>query len=164
MATWYTVEMARCIAMLVESARPAPGIEVLTRSSLEAASVVWWLLHEGLTARQRVCRIQLLRRNSAIEVSRSIAEVAGDPMAAVGESVADVEAYGQRLGLAAFGRKGAELEGERRLGYTARVKAFTDEVGYQGGYTRRRLRSGSDLRLRFVLAALDSLPVLHVRG
>jgi hypothetical protein len=27
--------------------------------------VAWWLLEPGLTARQRVCRMQLLRRNSA---------------------------------------------------------------------------------------------------
>jgi len=56
MATKYTIEMARCLAMLVGVARPAPAIEVLTRSSLEAASIVWWLLEEGLTARQRVCQ------------------------------------------------------------------------------------------------------------
>src|SRR5579864_4146497 len=78
MATKYTVEMARCIAMLVGASRPAPGLEVLTRSSLEAASVVWWLLADGLTARQRVCRMQLLRRHSALELSRSASEVGAD--------------------------------------------------------------------------------------
>jgi hypothetical protein len=136
MATKYTVEMSRCIAMLVGASRAAPGLEVLTRSSLEAASVVWWLLEDGLTARQRVCRVQLLRRNSAVELSRSIAQVGGDPsIGAGGESLAAVEAYGQQLGLVQFGKNGDELEGERRPGYTARVKAFTDEMGYQGGYS-----------------------------
>jgi len=135
MATKYTIEMARCIALLVGASRPAPGIEVLTRSSLEAASVVWWLLEEELSARQRVCRMQLLRRNSARELSKSIAEVGADPAMAGGESVANVEAYGHRLGLAPFGSKGEEMEGERRPGYTARVKSFTDEMGYQGSYS-----------------------------
>ena len=98
MSTKYTIEMARCIAMLVGVVRPAPATEVLTRSSLEAASIVWWLLEEGLTARQRVCRMQLLRRNSAVEYSRSIAEVGEDPAIGGAESVAAVEAYGQGVG------------------------------------------------------------------
>jgi hypothetical protein len=133
MATKYTIEMARCIAMLVGVARPAPAIEVLTRSSLEAASIVWWLLEEGLTARQRVFRLQLLRRNGAVEYSTSIAEVGEDPAIAGAESVAAVQAYGQGLGLAPFGNNGQELEGERRPGYAARVKKFTDDLGYFGG-------------------------------
>src|SRR5271165_5745842 len=44
MATKYTVEMARSQAILVGVNRPPPALEVLTRSSLEAASVVSWLL------------------------------------------------------------------------------------------------------------------------
>ena len=65
MATKLTVEMSRCVGLLVGVGRPAPGIEAVTRASLEADSVVWWLLEEGLTARQRVCRMHLLRRNGA---------------------------------------------------------------------------------------------------
>jgi len=135
MATKYTIEMARCIAVLVGVARPVPAIEVLTRSSLEAASIVWWLLEGGLTARQRVCRMQLLRRNSAVEYGRSIVEVGEDPAIAGAESVAAVAAYGQGLRLAPFANNGQELEGEWRPGYTARVKKFTVDVGYFGGYS-----------------------------
>jgi len=64
MATKYTGEMARCIAELLNPSRPPPGFELLARSPLEAASVAWWLLAEGITARQRVCRMQLQRRTS----------------------------------------------------------------------------------------------------
>lgn len=134
MATKYTVEMARCIAPLVRSERPAPGIEALTRTSLEAASVCWWLLEENLTARQRVCRMQLLRRNSARELAASIAAVGASPTVAGQETVAGIEADCDALGLAPFGQNGNELEGEVRLGYTARVKKFTDDLGYQGAY------------------------------
>lgn len=38
MATKLTVEMAKCVASLVKSARPAPGIETLTRTSLESGA------------------------------------------------------------------------------------------------------------------------------
>jgi hypothetical protein len=135
MATKLTAEMARCIAPLVGSARPAPGIEALTRASLESGSVVWWLLEGGLTARQRVCRMELLRRNSARELARSIAEVGEDPSIAGSETVVAIETECRDLGLAPFGQGGDELEGEVRLRYTARTKKFTDDLGYHGGYS-----------------------------
>jgi hypothetical protein len=135
MATKYATEMARSVAVQIGASRPAPSMEVLARSALEAASVAWWLLEPGLTARQRVCRMQLLRRNSAKEYARAIAEVGADPSVVGGETVASVEAYGQGLGLGAFGSGGEELEGERRPGYTARVKAFIDALGYHGAYS-----------------------------
>jgi hypothetical protein len=134
MATKYTVEMSRCIVPLVRAARPAPGIEALTRTSLEGASVVWWLLEEGLTARRRVCRVQLLRRNSAKELEKSITAVGANPSVAGQETVAAIEAECLQLGLAAFGQGGDELEGDIRLRYTKRVEKFTDDVGYQGAY------------------------------
>lgn len=135
METKLTVEMARCAALLIGAARPAPGIEALTRASPEAGSVAWWLLEEGLTARQRVCRMQLLRRNSTRELARSIQEVGEDPAVAGTETVAGIEAGCRDLGLAAFTQKGDELEGQTRPGYTARVKKLTDELGYQGAYS-----------------------------
>ena len=135
METKLAVELSRCAALLIGAARPAPGVEAVTRASLEAGSVVWWLLEDRLTTRQRVCRMQLLRRNSAREYARSIKEVGEDPGLAGKETVAAVEAECHDLGLAAFTQKGDELEGQARLGYTARVKALTDELGYQGGYS-----------------------------
>jgi hypothetical protein len=135
METKLTVELSRCAALLIRAERPAPGIEAVTRASLEAGSVVWWLLEEGLTARQRVCRMQLLRRNSAREYARSIKEVGEDPGVAGRETVAGIEAECRDLGLAGFTQKGNGLEGQTRLGYTARVKVLTDELGYQGGYS-----------------------------
>ena len=67
MATKLAVEFSRCAALIIGAGRPAPGIETEIRSALEAGSVAWWLLEPGLTVRQRVCRMQLLRRNSARE-------------------------------------------------------------------------------------------------
>jgi hypothetical protein len=135
MATKLAVEMSRCAALLIGAGRPAPGIEAETRAALEAGSVAWWLLEENLSARERVCRMQLLRRNSAREYARSVKEVGEDPTVAGKESVARIETECRALGLAAFTHNGDELEGQTRPGYTARVKALTDELGYQGGYS-----------------------------
>jgi hypothetical protein len=69
--------------------------------------------------------------------------VGGDPSIGTQETVAAVEAYGDELGLQPFGRSGNELEGEVRLGHTAGVKRFADDVGYQGSYN---LYSGVPMR------------------
>lgn len=135
METKLTVEMLRCVAVLIGSGRPAPGIETVSRASLEAGSVVWWLLEEGLSARQRVCRMQLLRRNSARELARSIKEMGEDPAVAGRETVAGIKAECRALRLAPFTQDGDELEGQIRLGYTARVKKFGDEFGFKGSYS-----------------------------
>lgn len=134
METKYTVEMARCIELLVRGERPAPGIEGLTRISLEAGSVVWWLLEENLSARKRLSRMQLLRMNSARELAKSIAAVGADPNVAGQETTANIEAECDLLGLTPFTQKGNELEGETRPSYTDRVKKFTDDIGYDGAY------------------------------
>lgn len=135
MATKLAVEFSRCAALLIGSDRPAPGIETETRSALEAGSVAWWLLQPELTARLRVCRMQLLRRNSARELARSIEEVGEDPSVAGIETIAGIEAECRDLGLSPFTQGGDKLEGEVRLKYTARVKALTDELGNQGAYS-----------------------------
>jgi len=135
MATKLAVEFSRCAALLIGADRPAPGIETETRSSLEAGSVAWWLLEPGLTARKRVCRMQLLRRNSARELARSIDEVGEDPAVSGTETVAGIEAECRDLGLPPFTQGGDELEGEVRPRYTARVKALTDELGNTGAYS-----------------------------
>jgi hypothetical protein len=44
MAAMFTAEMSRCATLLVRSCRPPVGVESLARTSLEAGSVVWWLL------------------------------------------------------------------------------------------------------------------------
>jgi len=129
MTTKLAAEFSRCVALVIEAGRPAPGIETETRSALEAGSVAWWLLEPGLTARQRVCRMQLLRRNSAREFARSIDELGEDPAVAGTETVAGVEAECRALGLASFTRGGDELEGQVRLRYTKRVQGLTEELG-----------------------------------
>lgn len=145
MATKTAAEFSRCAAVLIALDRPAPGIETETRSALEAGSLAWWLLEPGLAARQRVCRMQLLRRNSAREYARSLAEVGEDPAAAGGETIAGIEAECHDLGLRPFASHGDELEGEVRLKYTARVKALTDEIGNGGAYSIYSASAHSEL-------------------
>jgi hypothetical protein len=135
MVTKLAAEFSRCAALLIGADRPPPGIETVTRSSLEAGSVAWWLLEPGLTARQRVCRMQLLRRNGARELARSINEVGENPAVAGKETVAGIEAVCLDLGLSPFTHGGDELEGQVRLKYTARAKALTDELGNTGAYS-----------------------------
>jgi len=60
--------------------------------------------------------------------------VGGDPSVGTRETVSAVEAYSDELGLQPFAQQGKGLEGEVRMGYTARVKHFTDDVGYRGAY------------------------------
>ena len=135
MATKLAVEFSRCAALIIGADRPAPGIETEVRSALEAGSVAWWLLEPGLTVRQRVCRMQLLRRNSAREYARSIDEVGEDPAVAGNETVAGIEAECHALGLASFTHGGDKLEDQERLRYTKRAQAFTDELGNKGAYS-----------------------------
>jgi hypothetical protein len=107
MATKYTVEMARCVSAVLTPNRPSPGLEVLTRSSLEASSVACWILESGLTARQRVCRLQLLRMNSAREMERAIAAVPGASLGDAGsETRPNIESYCHALGLSFASLKG----------------------------------------------------------
>lgn len=76
----------------------------------------------NLSVRERVCRVQLLRRNSAREYAKSVKKVGEDLTAAGKETAAGIEAKCRDLGLAGFTQKGDELEGQTRPGYTARVK------------------------------------------
>jgi hypothetical protein len=135
MATKLTAEFSRCAGLLIGADRPAPGIETEVQPALEAGSVSWWLLQPGLSARQRVCRMQLLRRNSAREYARSIAAVGEDPAIAGNETIAAVEAECRALGLTPFTHGGDRLEGQERLTYTKRVEALTDELGNHGAYS-----------------------------
>lgn len=135
MATKLAAEFSRCAALVIGAGRPAPGIETEVRSALEAGSVAWWLLEPGLTARQRVCRMQLLRRNSAREYARSIDEVGEDPAIAGNETVAGVEAECLALGLGSFTAGGHKLDDQERLRYTRRAQEFTDELGNKGAYS-----------------------------
>src|SRR5258705_7111052 len=58
METKLTVELSRCVALLIGAARPAPGIEAVARASLEAGAGGGWPPAEGPTARPRGWRMQ----------------------------------------------------------------------------------------------------------
>ena len=79
--------------------------------------------------------MQLLRRDSAREQARSIKEVGEDLAVAGRETAAGIRAECRALGLAPFTQDGDELEGQVRLGYTARVRKFGDEFGFKGSYS-----------------------------
>ena len=78
------------------ASRQRPG------SALEAGSVAWWLLEPGLTARERVCRMQLLRRNSARELRQEHRRSRRGSGRGGEETVAGIEAECRALGLGAF--------------------------------------------------------------
>jgi hypothetical protein len=145
MATKSAAEFSRCAAVLIALDRPAPGIEVEARSALEAGSVAWWLLEPGLTARQRVCRFQLLRRNNAREYARSLEEIGENVAVAGRETVAGVETECRDLGLRRFTQRGDKLEGEIRLKCTPRVKALTSALGNDGAYSIYSASAHSEL-------------------
>ncbi len=91
-------------------------------------------MQDNLTARQRVCRMQLLRRYYAWELKRSI-EAGGGSVADAGkETIVGGESYGADRGLSQFGKNWKELEREKLPGYRARVEKFLDDVGYKGAY------------------------------
>ena len=122
-----------------------------TRSALEAASIAWWLLEPGLWARQRVCRMYLLRRNSAAELARSIDEVGEDHRVAREETVSRIEQLCDELGLAPFVTKGrtegAELEREIRAQVSPHASGqFSDAIGFKGGYSIYSWSSPSEPR------------------
>lgn len=79
--------------------------------------------------------MQLLRRNSAREFARSIAEVGEDPAVAGNETVAGIEAECLALGLGSFTSGGDKLEDQERLKYTKRVQVLSDELGNKGAYS-----------------------------
>jgi hypothetical protein len=79
--------------------------------------------------------MQLLRRNSARELANSIVQVGEDPGVAGTETVLGIEAECRDLVLDPFGQGGGELEGQTRFRYTARLRQFATDVGYQGGYS-----------------------------
>jgi hypothetical protein len=79
--------------------------------------------------------MQLLRRNSAREFAKSIAQVGEDPAVAGNETVAGIGAECHALGLPPFSQGGDKLEEQERLRYTERVRALTDELGNQGAYS-----------------------------
>ena len=139
MAVNAVVQHARAVATLIDPPRTSLALDVLARGALEASAIAWWLLEPKLGARRRVCRMQLLRVNSARELAKAIAEAGADPALIGGETVADVQKYSADLGIGAFADVGsvgnAQCEGEVRPGYTKRVKDLTDDWGFDGAYS-----------------------------
>lgn len=130
----HTVEISKSVGTLIAQVQLAPSIEVLVRTSLESASTAWWLLDESLTVRQRVCRMQLLRRNNASYYAGAAVAMGIDISMLDMENVQTVEEYGRELGLGSFNSGGKSLEEESLPSYTARTRQFTSEVGLKGAY------------------------------
>lgn len=125
-------ELCRSVATLVRANRLAPAIEVLVRSCIDSASVAWWLLDDTISKRQRVCRLQLLRRRNA-EYYRQALEVTGQQLSPDEfESVEKIDAYSESLALGKVVR--GRLGGERVPKYTDRSEDFERDAGIQGAY------------------------------
>jgi hypothetical protein len=90
---------------------PVAWHRVIDPNVLGSGLMVWWLLEDGLTARQRVCRMQLLRRNSARELANSIAQVGEDPGVAGTETLLGIEAECRDLGLIRSARAATSWKG-----------------------------------------------------
>ncbi len=132
-------EYARSMEAIIAPLRSPLVPETLARSALEAAASSWWLLEQGLDARRRVCRLQLVRIKSAIELERAVAEVGvSNAGGAYGETPDQVRDYSNQLGLAPFLDKGRDqaaiCETETRPGYTERVKALLGDWNTEGTY------------------------------
>jgi len=130
-------EYARALEVMLTVGRPSLVPETLARGSLEMAAATSWLLQEDIGPRRRVCRLQLVRMKSAIELERAVNELGvSNADAAYGETPDQVRATSQALGLAPFAGPGASTcESETWPGYTKRAKALLDDWGDKGAYT-----------------------------
>jgi hypothetical protein len=115
------------------------SVEVLARAAVEMAATSWWIAEQGIGARRRVCRLQLLRINSAMELKRLTDEI-GDANTdrRFGENEEDVIAYSASLGLEPFTngsrRRFARCELDLLPTYTARAKSLLTFYGASHAY------------------------------
>lgn len=139
MAVQAIAEYAKAMQPLVMLQQSPLVPETLARGALEAAASAWWLLEEGLGARRRVCRLQLVRIKSALELQKALREVGiSNADDRYGETPDEVKEFSSKLGLGAFLDKGHDIaaacETEVRPGYTERVKSLLTDWKFTGAY------------------------------
>jgi hypothetical protein len=133
------VEHCRALQAVVAVEQSLLAQETLARGAMEAGASAFWLLDPRVGARRRVCRLQLLRIKSAMELERvtgqmRIANTAGE----YGETPEIVRSYSLKLGIGSFRDQARDLsaicEDELRPGYTSRARALIDASGATGAY------------------------------
>lgn len=127
--TAFSVEMARNLAALLSPDRPSAAQEVLARSGLDASSTACWLLDPELTARQRVCRLHVLKGKDAREGDKARKAVRGHDPQVDDKLTQDVEDEGTSLGL-----MHDEIAAEKYPNGTERVDSLMREQAYLGTF------------------------------
>lgn len=129
------VQHARAASEIVKLDISPMSLEVLARATIDVAAATWWMTEERIGARRRVCRLQLLRINSAMELKK-VTDQSGvtNDDGKYGESEADVINYSQQLGIAPFHNApglgvNSGCEQDVRPSYTARARALLDSYG-----------------------------------
>lgn len=121
------------------------SVEVLARAAVETAASTWWITEQGIGARRRVCRLQLLRVKSAMEL-RKLTDEIGDANTdrRFGENEEDVLAYSTMVGLRPFSNKSRRQNARCELDvlptYTARAN---DLLSFYGASHAYMMLSGS---------------------
>jgi len=133
----YALELARSFNLILDQKRTSISLEVMARTALEASGCAWWLLDPDIGARQRVCRLQLLRISRAVNLSKSIASSGADPIEVGGEPEL-VRKYSRKLCLKEFEthdrKKNRKCETEVLTSYTSRVAALTNAAHFHCSY------------------------------
>ncbi|MEC3975854.1 hypothetical protein [Amycolatopsis sp. H20-H5] len=130
------IDHVRSLRSLMVTGVPAStSVDALARGALEAASTIWWLTDRAITARTRVARLYVVRRESAMEFERVAAAMQVPPSGGYGQSIVDLDShYRDTLGLAEMKTKKkddwAGSEGQRPLGYTKKVNNYLRAMGH----------------------------------
>ena len=140
------VQHARAASEIVGLEISPLSIEVLARAAIDVAATTWWITEDGIGVRRRVCRLQLIRMNSAMELQKVLDEIGvSNADRRYGETEDDVAAYSQRMGIEPFvniarlGRN-AGCEKELRPTYSARANSL---LKFYGGDAAYMMYSGS---------------------
>lgn len=140
------VQHARAASEIVGLEISPLSVEVLARAAVDVAASTWWITEEGIGARRRVCRLQLIRMNSAMELRKVMDEIGiSNADRKYGETEEDVAAYSERMGIEPFiniARLGRNVgcEKEVRPTYSARAKSL---LKFYGGDAAYMMYSGS---------------------
>lgn len=128
------IQNADAIHVLLESrATSTLALDAQARAALEAAAQAWWLLEPGVGGRARVARLYVLRRSSACRLEQAAQKMGLPTTVGYGALVQELDdLYQGELGLTpTLSPKGnwTGCESQMAFDYTARVKAFMEQIG-----------------------------------
>lgn len=142
------MDHVRSLRALVAAGAPAPAsVDALARAALEATSTIWWLTDDRVSARKRVARLYVVRRESAAEYERAATAMGVAPDGGYGKTLADLDNYYvDQLGLSVTLSKKknwAGSEDERLPGPTHRVADYLESIGHPATSAVYNFLSGS---------------------